>query len=351
MQTRRLLVLTILVVIGLCATSCGAKRAASDVAGRDALKRFATLPETMASVDKAISEQMISLGRMLYFDARLSKDQERSCNSCHPLAKYGADGEPTSQGYKGQRGNRNSPSVYNAAAQFVQFWDGRAADVEAQAKGPMLNPVEMAMPSGDAVVRVLKSMPEYVAAFHDAFPGDKDPVTFDHAAEAIGAFERKLVTPSRWDRFLAGDEVAITPAEKEGFNVFVQEGCSGCHQGVLVGGNALQRLGAMKTYPDSSDPGRYNVTHNEGDRMYFKVPPLRNVAMTAPYFHNGKVASLNEAVAQMGEYQLGRTLTTQQIQSIVTWLNTLTGEIPAGYVQAPVLPKSTKATPRPATEG
>ena len=351
MQTRKLLILSTSVVIGLWAASCGVKRSTSDVADRDALKRFATLPETMGSADRAPSEQMISLGRILYFDARLSKDQAHSCNSCHPLAKYGADGQPTSVGFKGQRGSRNSPSVYNAAAQFVQFWDGRAPDVEAQAKGPMLNPVEMAMPSGDAVVRVLKSMPEYVAAFRDAFPGEKNPVTFDHAAEAIGAFERKLVTPSRWDRFLGGDEAALTPAEKEGFNVFVREGCSGCHQGALVGGNALQRLGAMKAYPDTSDPGCYNVTHNEGDRMYFKVPPLRNVAVTGPYFHNGEVGQLNQAVMQMGEYQLGKTLTAPQVQAIVAWLNSLTGDLPAGYVQAPALPKSTKATPKALTRG
>jgi cytochrome c peroxidase len=161
----------------------------------------------------ALNDDMIALGRMLYFEPRLSKSQKISCNSCHQLAKYGVDGEPTSPGHKGQRGDRNSPTVYNAAAHFVQFWDGRAADVEEQAKGPVLNPVEMALDNDKTAIVVLTSMPEYVDLFKRAFPGEKNPVTFDNMAKAIGAFERKLMTPSRWDKFLHGDAAVLTDQE------------------------------------------------------------------------------------------------------------------------------------------
>ena len=313
------------------------------------LKMFRPLPEVIPAAAGAPSEEKVALGRMLYFEARLSKDQKISCNTCHDLAKYGVDGEPTSEGYKGQHGDRNSPTTYNAAAHFVQFWDGRAADVEAQAKGPVLNPVEMAMASEKQVVAVLKSMPEYVAAFQRAFPGEKDAVTFDNAANAIGAFERKLVTPSRWDKFLRGDEAALTPVEKAGFNVFTTTGCQACHAGALVGGNLYQKIGVIKPYPDASDPGRYKVTKSEGDRLFFKVPSLRNIEKTGPYFHNGKVPDLKQAVLQMAEYQVGRQLTDTEAESIVSWLKALTGDIPSDYVKPPVLPPSTAKTPKPAS--
>ena len=309
------------------------------------LKAFAPLPDALAGTSAAASAR-VELGRMLYYDDRLSKSQTISCNGCHPLAKYGVDGQPTSQGHGGQRGTRNSPGVYNAALQFVQFWDGRAPDVEKQAAGPMLNPVEMAMPSEEAVVAVVNSMPEYVAAFRRAYPDDKSPVTFGHATEAIGAFERGLVTPSRWDRFLKGDETALTASEKGGFNVFIAEGCGTCHSGTLVGGDAFQKLGFVKGYPDRSDPGRYNATRNEIDRMFFKVPSLRNVAMTGPYFHDGKVPTLEGAIALMAEYQTGKGLDAGATNAIVTWLHSLTGDIPKDYVQQPELPESTARTPK-----
>lgn len=329
----------------------GGTKLRSQITDRKSLERFATLPGVMPSHGQTPSDELVSLGRMLYFDPRLSRDQNISCNSCHPLARYGADGEPTSAGFKGQRGNRNSPSVYNAAAQRAQFWDGRAASVEDQAKGPMLNPVEMAMPSAKAVVQVLESMPEYTAAFRKTFPGDKNPVTFDHAAEAIGAFERGLVTPARWDRYLQGDDGALSAEEKRGFHVFLDAGCAGCHNGALLGGMSFQKLGNARPYPDTADPGRYNVTKEDADRMYFKVAPLRNVAVTRPYFHNGKVATLQEAVSQMAEYQLGRQLTAGEVESVVKWLGTLTGDLPAEYIKEPPLPKSTPRTPKPAPEG
>ncbi|MGB9605539.1 MAG: cytochrome-c peroxidase, partial [Bryobacteraceae bacterium] len=327
----------------------GCQRKSTETVDPAKLKLFQPLPAVAAGPSGPPSEELISLGRMLYYDPRLSKSQKISCNSCHDLNKYGVDNQPTSDGHKGQKGDRNSPSVYNAALQFAQFWDGRAAHVEEQAKGPVLNPVEMAMPSDKLVIAVLKSIPEYVQAFRRAFPSDEDPVTMDNVARAIGAFERKLLTPARWDKFLAGDAQALTPQEKTGLNAFLDAGCQTCHSGVLLGGDMFQRLGAAKPYPDQSDLGRYRVTKRDADRMVFKVPPLRNVEKTAPYFHTGKVATLEEAVQQMAEYQLGKSLSRREIESIVTFLRSLTGEIPADYIKTPELPGSTPRTPPPDT--
>jgi len=313
------------------------------------LKLFKPLPTVIASETNPITAAKAALGRVLYFDPRLSRNQKISCNTCHDLAKYGVDGQRVSDGFKGQKGTRNAPTVYNAAGHFAQFWDGRARDVEEQATGPVLNPVEMAMPSDGQVAAVLKSMPEYVEAFRKAFPGEDDPVTVANMALAIGAFERELVTPSRWDRFLNGDQDALTNAEKAGFNKFIEAGCQTCHAGTYLGGEVYQRLGTAKAYPDSADVGRQQVTKQESDHLVFKVPSLRNVERTAPYFHNGKVESLREAVTEMGEYQLGRQLRSDEVDSIIVFLRALTGEIPAEYVKPPVLPKSTAKTPGPST--
>jgi cytochrome c peroxidase len=311
------------------------------------LQLFQPLPDAVPSAANPLTADKVTLGRMLFNETRLSKSQQISCNSCHNLGKYGVDGEATSDGHKGQKGDRNSPTVYNAAGHFVQFWDGRAPDVEAQAKGPVMNPVEMAMPSEKQVVLVLKSMPDYVEAFKRAFPGEKDPISYDNVAKAIGAFERRLITPSRWDKFLRGDETALTDKEKIGFNDYMEVGCQACHAGAYLGGNQYQRLGAIKPWPDTSDPGREKVTKNESDLMVFKVPSLRNIAMTAPYFHNGKVETLPDAITRMAEYQLGKTLTPEKVQSIATFMRSLTGEIPAEYIKQPELPKSTSKTPKP----
>jgi cytochrome c peroxidase len=324
---------------------CGTNPAESVKIEPAKLKMYKPLPEP-----KAMSEEMTSLGRMLYYETRLSKNQKISCDSCHDLAKYGVDGKPTSEGHKGQKGDRNSPTVYNAAIHFVQFWDGRAPDVEQQAKGPVLNPVEMAMASEKHVIAVLKSMPEYVDAFKKAFPGEKDPVTYDNMGKAIGAFERKLVTPARWDKFLKGEENALTAGEKAGFLAFANAGCQTCHAGALLGGNMFQKIGAVKPWPNESDPGRFKVTKNEADKMMFKVPSLRNIEKTGPYFHDGKTATLTEAIAKMGDHQLGKTMTDAEVKSIATWMNSLTGEIPVDYIKEPALPKSTPKTPK-AVEG
>ena len=311
------------------------------------LELFAPLPDVMASKTNPITEEKVALGRMLYYEKRLSKSQQIACNSCHILSSYGVDGQPTSDGHKRQKGDRNSPTVYNAAGHSVQFWDGRAPDVEAQAKGPVMNPVEMAMPTEKVVVAVVKSMPEYVVAFKKAFPEDKDPISYDNMAKAIGAFERKLVTPSRWDKFLHGDQNALSAEEKAGFNAYIEAGCQSCHVGTYVGGNLFQKLGAAKPWPDASDPGREKVTKSEADRLVFKVPSLRNIEKTGPYYHNGKVATLEQAVSTMAEYQLGKNLSDAQVKSIITWLMTLTGDLPADYIKEPPMPKGTNRTPKP----
>jgi len=314
---------------------------------KERLAGFAPLPASVPAETGEATEAQIALGRMLYYEPRLSKSQKISCNTCHDLANYGIDPEPTSTGHKGQKGDRNSPTVLNAAAHFAQFWDGRAADVEAQAKGPVLNPVEMAMPAEKTVVAVLESMPEYVDLFQHAFPTDKRPVNYDNMAKAIGAFERKLMTPSRWDLLLKGDKSALTPEETVGLKTFLDTGCQACHYGALLGGTTYQKLGAVKAYPGESDPGRFKVTKAEGDKAVFKVPSLRNIEKTGPYFHDGKVANLEHAVRDMGEYQLGRQLTDDQVRQIVTFLKVLTGKIDPEYVKPPVLPKSTAKTPKP----
>ena len=308
---------------------------------------FAPLPDAFPTNTGEATKDQIDLGRMLFYETRLSKSQKISCNSCHMLNNYGVDSQPTSEGYKGQKGNRNSPTVYHAAGHFVQFWDGRAADVEEQAKGPVLNPVEMAMSSSKQAIAVLGSMPEYVAAFKKAFPQDKDPLTYDNMGKAIGAFERNLVTPARWDRFLKGDQAALTTEEKIGLNRFMAAGCQNCHAGVLLGGNAYRKMGVIKAYPDQSDLGRAKVTKADADKMAFKVPSLRNIEKTGPYFHNGKVEAIEEAVAQMADYQTGKRLSPADAKLIATFLKTLTGELPTEYIKQPKLPRSTPATPKP----
>lgn len=314
------------------------------------LKNFHPLPAFISNPQNPVTEHKIQLGRMLYYDPRLSANQKISCNSCHNLDRYGADEGRVSVGFRGQTGARNSPTVYNAAGHIAQFWDGRAPDVETQAKGPVMNPVEMAMTSQDRVVATLNSIPEYVELFKRAFPGDPNPVTFDNVGSAIGVFERGLVTPGRWDKYLEGDAGALTITEKAGFDKFYGSGCANCHTGTYLGGSQYQRLGLVKAWPETHDPGRFAVTGKETDRSVFKVPSLRNVEKTAPYYHDGSVPTLRKAIQMMGEYQVGKTLSQQDSASIEAFLKSLTGEIPVKYIKSPVLPKSTVATPRPIAE-
>jgi cytochrome c peroxidase len=299
------------------------------------LAAFAPLPEVMVSAANPITDAKTDLGRRLFFETQLSAANNISCNNCHALSGFGADTGAVSSGHRGKKGGRNSPTVYNAAGHFAQFWDGRAADVEAQALGPILNPVEMAMPAAPAVLNRLKANPEYRRLFAAAFPGERDPMTYENLGRAIGAFERKLVTPARWDHFLHGVDSALTPAEKEGFNTFTATGCQTCHLGAFVGGSMYQKAGLMRPWPDTADVGREAITHQPSDRMVFKVPALRNIVRTAPYFHDGAVRSLDTAVVWMARHQLGKELTAPQVAQIVAWLGSLTGQVPSAYVTPP----------------
>jgi len=307
---------------------------------------FGELPEEAASESNPVTEEKITLGRMLYFDTRLSKNHDVSCNSCHGLANFGVDGQATSPGHKGQRGDRNSPTVYNAALHISQFWDGRAADVEAQAKGPVLNPIEMAMPSEDAVVALLKSIPGYEPLFVAAFPGEEDSITYNNMARAIGAFERRLITADRLDAFVSGQDTALSDDELLGLEQFLDAGCVTCHMGPTIGGGMYRKLGLVKPYT-TADPGRFNVTNDEADRGVFKVPSLRNIEATGPYFHDGSVVSLGEAIRLMGEHQLGIALSDLQVAQIETFMGSLSGTVEPEYITAPELPESGPDTPAP----
>jgi cytochrome c peroxidase len=293
------------------------------------LRRFRPLHEAPAE-----PANLVELGRMLYFDPRLSHDHDLSCNSCHPLDRGGTDHASVSIGTDGQRGKRNAPTVFNSATQIAQFWDGRSPDLEYQAMGPMLDSSEMAMPNPAAVAATLHAIPGYVTAFGRAFPGE--PIDLPHATRAIAAFERTLVTPSRWDRFLDGDRTALTRTEQVGLKLFADIGCVQCHSGELVGGAMFQKAGFLDPWPNQSDQGRYEITHVESDRMVFKVPTLRNVASTGPYFHDGSAATLRTAIVMMGRYQLGVELTPPEITAIEAWLDAL--DAAPHQIDAPTLP-------------
>ncbi len=312
---------------------------------------WTALPANMDSATNPGTEAKLALGRQLYYEKRLSKNQDASCNTCHDLDKYGIDarvpGGKTSAGHRGQMGARNSPTVYNAALHFTQYWDGRAADVEAQAKGPILDPVEMAVTADAQVVKMLKSIPGYLPLFKAAFPEAKDPITYDNLAKAIGAFERRLVTPGRFDKFVAGDKSALTEEEAKGLSLFMDVGCLACHSGPAFGGGMFQKLGLLKPYP-TTDTGRFGVTKNESDKFFFKVPTLRNVDDTAPYFHDGSVPTLQAAVQLMTEYQTAKgTLSESELVQMVAFLKSLTGTIPHDYVKEPAALPPGKATPKP----
>jgi len=287
---------------------------------------------------------MVELGKKLFFDPRLSKSGFISCHSCHNLTMGGGDNLPTSVGHNWQQGPINSPTVLNSSYNVAQFWDGRAADLAEQAGGPMDNPLEMAS-SHDVVLTVLATIPGYQAEFEEVF-GDAD-ITLERTTAAIAEFEKTLVTPnSRFDLWLKGDENAITEQEKEGYALFKQKGCVGCHNGPAVGGTSFQKMGLIHPYEtDNPAVGRAAVTGLETDEFVFKVPTLRNVELTYPYFHDGAVDTLSEAVDIMAWVQAGQKLSTEENESIVAFLKTLTGEQPSFTL--PLLPPSGPDTPRP----
>jgi cytochrome c peroxidase len=329
---------------------------AAGTAGADSLRdqartMFSAVPQYPPVIDgNELTEDKVELGRMLFFEPRLSASHLISCNTCHNVGMGGHDYLPTSIGHGWQKGPRNAPTVYNAVFNAAQFWDGRAADLAEQAKGPVQAGVEMSS-TPERVVATLKSMPAYVRQFEAAFPGQEDPVTFDNMATAIEAFEATLITPdARFDKYLRGDNTALNEQEKEGLALFMNKGCAACHGGVNFGGQGYFPFGLV-TKPGAEilpagDKGRFAVTETASDQYVFRAAPLRNIELTAPYFHSGAVWSLEEAVAVMGTAQLGTELTDDEVHSIVAFLKTLTGQIPE--IRYPVLPPSTDTTPRPA---
>ncbi|MFV1983735.1 MAG: cytochrome-c peroxidase [Thiohalomonadales bacterium] len=286
----------------------------------------------------------VELGKKLFFEPRLSKSGFISCNSCHNLSTGGADNLPSSIGHKWQLGPINSPTVLNAKFNLAQFWDGRAKDLKEQAGGPIANPGEMAS-SHKAVISVLKSMPEYEEMFLKVYGTNK--VTQDRITGAIAAFEETLTTPnSKFDRWLRGDDKVLTSNEEQGYQLFKSKGCITCHNGIGVGGGSFQKFGVVKPYrKDMANLGRFSQTKKESDKFVFKVPLLRNIELTAPYFHDGSTWDLNEAVDIMAEFQLGVKLSRNENKNIVAFLKTLTGEQPK--IIYPILPPSRKNTPKP----
>ncbi|MEW8188539.1 MAG: cytochrome-c peroxidase [Candidatus Thiodiazotropha endolucinida] len=286
----------------------------------------------------------VELGKKLYFDPRLSKSGFISCNSCHNLSMGGTDNLKTSIGHNWQQGPINAPTVLNSSLNVAQFWDGRAADLKAQAGGPIANPGEMAF-THTLAIDVLTSIPEYVMEFKQVFGSDK--ITIDEVTQAIAEFEKTLVTPnSRFDQWLLGDKQVLSQDEMAGYTLFKQSGCVSCHNGEAVGGNSFQKMGVVEPYKAKSPAeGLSAVTGKDADRFKFKVPTLRNVEMTYPYFHDGEAETLTEAVDVMGRLQLGKKFSDNENAQIVAFLKTLTGDQPAFLM--PILPPSTDMTPAP----
>lgn len=290
-----------------------------------ALGLTAPIPAVMPGAEKD-TPALIALGKKLFNDKRLSVNQSQSCNTCHRVddSLGGVDNNKFSLGAFGKPGGRNAPTVLNAGFHLAQFWDGRAATLEDQAKGPILNGVEMAMPNPDEVIQRLKKSKDYPKLFAKAFGGGESNITYDNLAKAIAAFERTLVTRDRFDDFLKGDDQAMSNAELKGLHTFLTIGCTTCHNGPLLGGNAYHKIGLINPYPNLKDVGRMEVTKDEDDKYKFKIPSLRNIALTAPYFHDGEGTTLPMAVKQMGHLQLGRDLAEAEVSSIVSFLRTLT---------------------------
>ena len=295
---------------------------------------FSPLSDSMPGAENDTPER-IALGEKLYFEKRLSINDTQACASCHILSEgfAGVDNLPTSPGARNEQGTRNSPTVLNAGWQDSQFWDGRAEDLVEQAKGPILNPIEMGMPDEQTVEKKIQSIVEYKSAFAAAFPEENPAITYQNIAEAIAAFERTLITPSRFDDFLNGDATALSKAEQSGLDTFIKIDCRSCHDGKLLGGETYEPLGKENPYENQADQGMYLLTKDENDRMFFKVSSLRNVALTAPYFHDGKIATLEEAVRQMAKLQLDEKLTDQQANDITSFLKALTDKKREQYIK------------------
>jgi cytochrome c peroxidase len=304
---------------------------------------FGPLPSSMPSEQNPITPAKVRLGKVLFFELRISSDGTVSCAKCHPISLYAADGLKKALGNHCKENPRNSPTIFNAASQISEHWIGNRTSVEDQAKQALVGPPAFGMPSYESVERILKGMKGYRALFQEAFPGEKDPVTVENLAKAVGAFERTLMTPAPFDDFMRGNAGALTDPQKRGLNAFLDAGCITCHFSPYVGGQVYQKFGVFEPYAKYTeskpiDEGRFAVTRSEADRFFFKVPVLRNVAMTRPYFHDGSVDQLERAVWIMAKIQLGRELEKRQSSDIVAFLAALTGRIPEDALLAPISP-------------
>ncbi len=304
---------------------------------------FGSLPQVMTSEKNAVTPEKVKLGKMLFYETRISVDGTVSCARCHPIALYAADGLKKSIGNNCKQNPRNAPTILNAANQISEHWIGNRTDVEDQAKQSVIGPPSFGMTSYGAVEDRLKEIRGYTDLFKKAFPGDNNPVTVDHFAKAVGAFERTLITPSAFDAFVKGDRAALTAPQKRGLKTYIETGCITCHSSPYFGGQMYQKFGILEPYwkytrSEPIDEGRFVVTKKEADKYVFKVPIHRNVEKTSPYFHDGSVGKIEEAVWIMGKIQLGKDLDKSRIEEIVTFSRCLTGKIPEDALKIPLLP-------------
>lgn len=310
---------------------------------QDAQRIFKPLPKDAATAEFPITPERVELGRKLFFDPRISADGTVSCSRCHQAALYATDALPKAKGVFDRVNDRRAPTVLNAALQFKEHWRGDRENVEDQATRAPLGPASFGEPDDATAMAKVKAIPGYTELFQKAFPGQPDPVTIGNWGKAIGAFERTLITPARFDEYLAGNSQALSGPERQGLRTFMNTGCGGCHNGAVVGGGRFAKFGVVEDYWKETgsqviDKGRFDVTKNPADMYVFKVPGLRNVAMVRPYFHDGSVRTLPEAVRVMAKVQLGKTLSAEDTAAIVTFLGSLTGKLPPSFAESPVLP-------------
>lgn len=342
---------TVLAALSLTAViaACAGQAARGDGAlVKQARDLFGALPEVMASPDNPVTPDKVALGRMLFFESRISADGTVSCWRCHPLSLYAADGLAKSVGIRCKTTDRNAPTVINAADQIAQHWIGNRKTVEDQAAQSLMG--GFGMPTSEAALARLKAIPGYEPFFRKAFPDDPEPMTAENFGRAIGAFERTLLSPAPFDTFLDGKDPGLDDEEQAGLKLFIETGCSNCHRGPYFGGRSYQKFGVHEPYwkrtlSPQPDEGRFLVTKNEADKCVFKVPVLRNVQMTSPYFHDGSVGRLPDAVWIMGKLQLGQELAEERIKGIVTFLRALTGRLSAAALEQPLLPGSESGNP------
>jgi cytochrome c peroxidase len=335
--------LRLIVASAIAALIVSTATAADDAALlAEALQVFQPLPKDLSTAEAPVTKERVTLGRMLFFDPRLTVDGNVSCATCHQPALYGTDARPTSIGVKQRPHPRNAPTILNAPLAFANHWRGDRESVEDQAAQALTAPITSGLEEGDVVDR-LDRIAGYAPLFEAAFPKDLHPVTVKTIAAAIAAYERTLVTPSRFDTYLAGAVAALSPAARAGLQTFIKTGCATCHSGVGIGGGMYQKFGIVEDYwtataSQTIDKGRADVTKDPADLYVFRVPSLRNVAMTAPYFHDGSVATLPDAVRVMARVQLGLKLSDLEVNDIVAFLDSLTGDLPPEFAAAPILP-------------